>query len=91
MTYIQNIKSRLLSIRQKFPLVDSRLNQIQGVHLKFIEKMVSVCEICNEYMASQQKQTLIQYEGPRLPWEILFGSVILHRRCNIHKSYLLRR
>ena len=37
MTYIQNIKSRLLSIRRKFPLVDSGLNQIQGVHLKFIE------------------------------------------------------
>ena len=42
MTYIQNIKSRLLSIRQKFPLVDSRLNQIQGVHLKFI---ITNCQI----------------------------------------------
>ena len=28
---------RLLSIRKKFPLVDSRLNQIHGVHLKFIK------------------------------------------------------
>ena len=34
MTYIQNIKFRLL----KIPLFDSRLNQIQGVHLKFIEE-----------------------------------------------------
>ena len=36
-----------------------------------IEKLVSLCEICNEYMASQQKETLIHYEVPRLPWEIL--------------------
>ena len=34
--YSKNIQFRLLSIRQKFPGFDSRLNQIQGVHLKFI-------------------------------------------------------
>ena len=31
-----NIQFRLLSICRKFPRFDSRLNQIQGVHLKFI-------------------------------------------------------
>ena len=35
MSYIhKNIQFRLLSIRQKFPGFDSRLNQIQGVDLK---------------------------------------------------------
>ena len=34
MTYIQKYKNCDYLV---FPLVDSRLNQIQGVHLKFIE------------------------------------------------------
>ena len=34
--YSKNIYFRLLSICTKFPGFDSRLNQIQGVHLKFI-------------------------------------------------------
>ena len=43
--YSKNIQFRLLSIRQKFPGFDSRLNQIQGVHLKSI------------YVASEPKFT----------------------------------
>ena len=41
MTYIQKeytIHFRLLSICQKFPGFDSRLNQTQGVHLKLIKQ-----------------------------------------------------
>ena len=61
MTYIQNIKSRLLSISQKFPLVDARLNQIQGVHLKFIffsrlkktiKMKFTIKETCNKKIES---------------------------------------
>ena len=52
--YSKNKQFRLLSIRQKFPVFDSRLNQMQGVHLEVQKFKLIDCVFLTSFISKKK-------------------------------------